>query len=300
MKPSRKALAVFLSFIIVFSACAGMGASAFAAAAVLGSGTCGKDGDNLTWTLTDDGVLTISGNGEMADYLGSHFVSASDIIFESAPWEECRDRVLAAQLGFDSMEEARAALINGEPIDLAAYTAAVRENLTFFKRVVIEEGVTSIGGRALDGMYLTSVSMELASANIFGKYCRVTLALTTEPPESEDHITVNGISVELSSYDVSYSYERESFEMYDYSTYSIEKGRRCHISYTTKPLTNTQANGLIAAFRGSPVQTVSADYSGYMSVDSCSKSAQVVDGETKYTFSVSCTAVSMDTGTVST
>ena len=149
-------------------------------------------------------------------------------------------------------------------------------------------------------MYFTSVSMELASANIFGKYCRVTLALTTEPPDSENHITVNGISVELSSYDVSYSYERESFEMYDYSTYSIEKGRRCHISYTTKPLTNTQANTLIMAFRGSPVQTVSADYSGYMSVDSCSKSAQVVDGETKYTFSVSCTAVAMDTGTVST
>lgn len=159
MKPSRKALAVFLSFIIVFSACAGMGASAFAAAAVIGSGTCGKNGDNLTWTLTDDGVLTISGTGEMADYLDYHFLNASDIIFESAPWEECKDRVLAAPLGFDSMEEARVALKNGEQIDLAAYTAAVRENLTFFKRVVIEEGVTSIGGRALDGMYLTSVSL---------------------------------------------------------------------------------------------------------------------------------------------
>lgn len=149
-------------------------------------------------------------------------------------------------------------------------------------------------------MYLTSVSLDLASANIFGKYCRVTLALTTEPPDSATKITVGGITVDLSSYECSYSYERESFEMYDYSTYSIEKGRRCHISYTTKPLTNTQANGLIAAFRGSPVQTVSADYSGYMSVDSCSKSAQVVDGETKYTFSVSCTAVALESGTVST
>lgn len=28
----------------------------------------GKCGDKLTWTLTDDGVLTISGNGEMYDY----------------------------------------------------------------------------------------------------------------------------------------------------------------------------------------------------------------------------------------
>ena len=30
-------------------------------------GTCGADGDNLTWDLTD-GVLTISGTGAMADY----------------------------------------------------------------------------------------------------------------------------------------------------------------------------------------------------------------------------------------
>ena len=32
------------------------------------SGICGKDGDNLTWTLDVDGVLTISGTGEMADW----------------------------------------------------------------------------------------------------------------------------------------------------------------------------------------------------------------------------------------
>ena len=31
-------------------------------------GTCGKEGDNLTWTLDDKGLLTISGNGAMAGY----------------------------------------------------------------------------------------------------------------------------------------------------------------------------------------------------------------------------------------
>ncbi len=30
------------------------------------SGTCGND---LTWTLTEDGLLTISGTGDMDDYL---------------------------------------------------------------------------------------------------------------------------------------------------------------------------------------------------------------------------------------
>ena len=39
-----------------------------AKAAVIDSGTCGIDGDNLTWTLTDDGTLTISGTGEMGSY----------------------------------------------------------------------------------------------------------------------------------------------------------------------------------------------------------------------------------------
>lgn len=34
----------------------------------LATGSCGKNGDNLTWTVYDDGVLEISGSGEMKDY----------------------------------------------------------------------------------------------------------------------------------------------------------------------------------------------------------------------------------------
>lgn len=37
-------------------------------------GTCGK---NLTWTLDDNGTLTISGTGDMKDY---------GWIFGKAPW----------------------------------------------------------------------------------------------------------------------------------------------------------------------------------------------------------------------
>ena len=32
------------------------------------TGSCGANGDNLTWTLTDEGILTIFGNGRMQDY----------------------------------------------------------------------------------------------------------------------------------------------------------------------------------------------------------------------------------------
>ena len=39
--------------------------------AEIASGTCGKDGDNITWTLSDDGTLTLSGSGEMENYYGN-------------------------------------------------------------------------------------------------------------------------------------------------------------------------------------------------------------------------------------
>ena len=34
------------------------------------TGTCGAEGDNLTWSLDSEGVLTISGTGAMAEYEG--------------------------------------------------------------------------------------------------------------------------------------------------------------------------------------------------------------------------------------
>ena len=38
---------------------------------VIASGTCGAQGNNLTWVLTEDGTLTISGTGEMGYYYGT-------------------------------------------------------------------------------------------------------------------------------------------------------------------------------------------------------------------------------------
>ncbi len=39
-----------------------------ASAQIIDSGSCGADGDNVTWTLDDDGTLTIRGDGDMEDY----------------------------------------------------------------------------------------------------------------------------------------------------------------------------------------------------------------------------------------
>ncbi len=51
------------------------------------AGECGKDGDNLTWTYSG-GVLTITGEGEMADYEEK----------EDIPWYDIRDDIERVEL----------------------------------------------------------------------------------------------------------------------------------------------------------------------------------------------------------
>lgn len=57
---------------------------------VIASGECGADGDNLTWKLTADGTLTISGSGEMEDYT-SYYSGYS-------PWYSMKSRISSVVL----------------------------------------------------------------------------------------------------------------------------------------------------------------------------------------------------------
>ena len=69
MKKTKKLMCVLLSIAMIAAAFASVGSVAFAEEpAVIASGECGADGGNLTWTLTGDDVLTVSGTGAMADY----------------------------------------------------------------------------------------------------------------------------------------------------------------------------------------------------------------------------------------
>lgn len=49
----------------------------------IASGTCGKNGDNITWVLDDDGTLSLSGSGEMKEYG----------YFYDVPWYSNREKV---------------------------------------------------------------------------------------------------------------------------------------------------------------------------------------------------------------
>ena len=60
----KRILSLLLAIIMTIS----LGVVAFADEAIVASGNCGANDDKLTWTLTSNGTLTISGEGEMKDY----------------------------------------------------------------------------------------------------------------------------------------------------------------------------------------------------------------------------------------
>lgn len=70
----RKVLSIFLCFVMILTV---IPMTAFAdnetSRTVYASGICGAQGDNLTWTLYDDGELVISGEGEMDNYYVDYY-----------------------------------------------------------------------------------------------------------------------------------------------------------------------------------------------------------------------------------
>ena len=68
IKLKKRLLSILLAAVMVLTMLPlGLVDTAWAAS-VVDSGSCGKNGDNVTWKLTSDGTLTISGTGDMADF----------------------------------------------------------------------------------------------------------------------------------------------------------------------------------------------------------------------------------------
>ena len=87
-------------------------------------------GDHLTWTCTEDGVLTVSGTGEMWSY-GTRGV----------PWERSRVKKVVIQEGVTSVGD------------------SAFHSCTGLTAAEIAESVTSIGNNAFFGSGLTSVQL---------------------------------------------------------------------------------------------------------------------------------------------
>ena len=106
---------------------------------ILASGTCGAEGDNLTWTLTCDSVLTISGIGAMADYEWNNAEQTSN-----TPWNSYREMIK-----FISFNEG-----------LTSIGARAFEDCSSLTSIEIPNSVTSIGNAAFAGCHSsTSVTI---------------------------------------------------------------------------------------------------------------------------------------------
>lgn len=118
----KKPLAVMLSLMLIISAFTALPVTASAATAESAAGAkSGKTGD-CTWSLDDNGTLTISGNGAMKDYYST----------ESLPWGNTIEKVI----------------IKNGVTAIGNYTFDGCYKLT---SVSIPDSVTSIGGDAFSG-----------------------------------------------------------------------------------------------------------------------------------------------------
>ena len=122
-----------VSFILaVLLICTLLPTSVFAAD-IVASGTCGAQGDNLTWTLDSDGTLTISGTGEMHDY--NYFY-----LDNRTPW-------------FDYNEQIKTVIVKSGVTSISTYAFYECRALT---QVDIADTVTSIGDYAFRECWVLS------------------------------------------------------------------------------------------------------------------------------------------------
>ena len=158
------------SFVLAVLMIASLLPATALAADVVASGTCGAEGNgsNLTWTLDSEGVLTISGSGDMYNYGSSDF---------SAPWDGSRSRVKSVviadgvtsigEYAFFYCESLTSVTIPDSVTSIGKYAFFCCTSLT---SVTIPDSVTSIGRRAFSNCTsLTSVTIPDSVTSI-GEY----------------------------------------------------------------------------------------------------------------------------------
>lgn len=123
-RSSRKITVFFLSLLMLLSL-APITVFAENTSGVKDSGKCGADGDNVTWTLYNDGELVISGEGEMAQ----------DWSYDNSLWYDYKEYIMTV-------------IIEDGVTSIFTNAFARCDSLI---SVIIADSVTSIGDNAFDG-----------------------------------------------------------------------------------------------------------------------------------------------------
>ncbi len=119
---------------------------------VLASGTCGADGDNLTWVLTKDGTLTISGEGEMSNY--SNSTTGRDA---AAPWSAYQEQIIVVVVESGVSSIGNCAFSNcamssvAIPQSVTSIGHSAFSKCTALTSITIPEGVEKIAGGTFYG-----------------------------------------------------------------------------------------------------------------------------------------------------
>ena len=161
MKILKSTLALFLSLLLAF----GAAASALAAGDdVVLSGTAGK---GVTWQLTGDGVLTVSGSGPIVDLKeveydedGSSTVTAFESIGSLIYDHYCEQ---TAGMGAADAERARFALVR-EIIVEEGITVIPEEEFDAFypRKITLPSTLTDLGYQAINAVFAEEVEIKSA------------------------------------------------------------------------------------------------------------------------------------------
>ena len=160
------------------------------ASTVVEQGTCG---DNLRWTLDDQGTLTISGTGNMLDYtdpgLPADFYEGTNTKPRVAPWYKYQDdiRSLKINSGVSTIGEYAFAELRIKSVTIASSVTSIGNHAfsycTSLTSVTIPEGVTTIGEHSFSPNSLTSLTLpeSLESIGKFAFYASLKLDSITIP-----------------------------------------------------------------------------------------------------------------------
>ncbi|MDD6021937.1 MAG: leucine-rich repeat protein [Oscillospiraceae bacterium] len=160
------------------------------AQAAVGSGTCGE---NLTWSLDEEGTLTISGTGKMTDW----------DYFGDVPWYEMRDSIKAViisdgvtSIGYGAFWDCTSLTSITIPDSVTSIDGGAFSGCSSLTSITIPDSVTSIGHWAFeDCESLTSITIpdSVTSIGNYAFYGCTGLTSITVAENNPNYSSLNGI-----------------------------------------------------------------------------------------------------------